>query len=422
MLELLFLLLPIAFYSGWQSARKRYKKNQAPPKKAKPLVKGINYLLNEEPDKALAFFIQHPDIDQYTAETFLLLGNSFRNRGEVDRALKVHQNLIARPNLSTQQKQAAMLALGEDFFAAGLFDRAEHVFQELLQRNAQNRQACQFLREIYEHLKEWEKAIEIVQCEMKIAQPSSQTTTNSTNQGASLTKNHLMAHYYCEIATLELKKGNLYHTELALKKALKADKYALRVKVITGDVALYEEKYTKARKIYFEVIKEDSRLLGALLDKLLTLARQNHSYEKLYDFLLTHYHATHDNTVLEHLLVVVNQPDYPLPFKHIIAVQKVIEKALSENRLSLAAMLQSVNVLLHLHRQTEQANAQIMTDAPTEVALKSELAHLTLLQTALQNHLKGQLPFQCEHCGYQMNDYLWRCPVCRHWDTISQVK
>ncbi|HHC73546.1 MAG TPA: tetratricopeptide repeat protein, partial [Thiothrix sp.] len=405
----------------------RYKKNQASPKPAKPLVKGINYLLNEEPDKALAFFIQHRDIDQYTAETFLLLGNSFRNRGEVDRALKVHQNLIARPNLSAQQKQAAMLALGEDFFAAGLFDRAEHVFQELLQRNAQHRQACQFLREIYEHLKEWEKAIEVVQCEMKIAQPSAQSASQSTpNQKPELTKNHLMAHYYCEIAMLELKKGNVYHVDLALKKALKADKHSLRVKVITGDVALYEEKYTKARKIYFEVIKEDSRLLGILFDKLLTLARQHHSYERFYDFLLTHYHATHDNTVLEHLLLVVNQPDYPLPFKQVIAIQKVIEKELSDNRLSVAAILQSVNVLLHLQNQIQKTTTATtesqVNDSLNDDSLNSEITHLKLLQTALQNHLKGQLPFQCVHCGYQMNEYLWRCPVCRHWDTISQVK
>jgi len=416
MLELLFLLLPIAFYSGWQSARKRYKKNQTTQKTTKPFVKGINYLLNEEPDKALAFFIQHPDIDEYTAETFLLLGNSFRNRGEIDRALKVHQNLIARPNLSTQQKQAAMLALGEDFFAAGMFDKAEHVFQELLQKSPQNRQACQFLREIYEHSKEWERAIEIAQCE--INQPSPEKNNHTATNKHSLAKHHLIAHYHCEIATLELKKGNLYHVELALKKALKIDKQSLRVKVIKGDVAFYEEKYSKARKIYFDVIKEDSRLLGVLFDKSLTIARQSRSYEKLYDFLLTHYHATQDNTVLEHLLSLVNRPDYPLPFKQVLAIQKVIEKELSENRLSLAAILQSVNVLLHLQNQIQQTP----TENQIEDGLNSNAANLKLLQTALQNYLKGQLPFQCVHCGYKMNEYLWRCPVCRNWDTISQVK
>jgi lipopolysaccharide biosynthesis regulator YciM len=416
MLELLFLLLPIAFYSGWQSARKRYKKNQITQKKTKPFVKGINYLLNEEPDKALAFFIQHPDIDEYTAETFLLLGNSFRNRGEVDRALKVHQNLIARPNLSTQQKQAAMLALGEDFFAAGMFDKAEHVFQELLQKNPQDRQACQFLREIYEHLKEWEQAIDIAKCE--INQPSTEKNNHTATNKHYLAKHRLIAHYHCEIATLELKKGNLYHVELALKQAIKIDKQSLRVKVIKGDVAFYEEKYSKARKIYFDVIKEDSRLLGVLFNKALTIARQSRSYEKLYDFLLTHYHATQDNTVLEHLLSLVNQPDYPSPFKQVLAIQKVIEKELSENRLSLAAILQSVNVLLHLQNQIQQTTSK----NKIEDGLNSETANLTLLQTALQNHLKGQLPFQCLHCGYKMNEYLWRCPVCRNWDTIGQVK
>jgi len=120
MIEILYLLLPLAFYSGWKAAKKNTIRQYIKSNKlADDYVKGVNYLLSEKPDKALEVFINHPDVDEYTAETYLLLGNMFRNRGEVDRALRVHQNLISRPSLNSEQKQKAMFSLGKDFFAAG---------------------------------------------------------------------------------------------------------------------------------------------------------------------------------------------------------------------------------------------------------------------------------------------------------------
>jgi len=388
MLEFLFLLLPIAFYSGWQSARKRYKKRNQPKQQNKPLVKGINYLLNEEPDKALAFFIRHPDIDEYTAETFLLLGNSFRNRGELDRALKVHQNLIARPNLSANQRQAAMFALGEDFFAAGMLDKAEKVFKELLQKKPDDKAACKSLREIYEQLRQWQQAIDIAKCEMD----------------GSVAQGRFIAHYHCEIADSELQKGNLYNVEEQIKLALKYDKTSVRVNILKGDVAYYEEKLVKARKIYFDVIKQEAYLLGMLFPKLLKIAEKTSDFNKLYDFLLNHYQKTQDDVSLESLLTVVNSQQTYFLDNGATAVKSVIETELSNSKLGLKTILQSLDVLLRVH--------------DTRPELKQDLA---LLRTALLNHMKGTLSFQCQHCGYKMDEFQWRCPVCRYWDTIAKV-
>lgn len=388
MLEFLFLLLPIAFYSGWQSARKRYKKRNQPQRQNKPLVKGINYLLNEEPDKALAFFIRHPDIDEYTAETFLLLGNSFRNRGEIDRALKVHQNLVARPNLNASQRQAAMFALGEDFLAAGMLDKAEKVFKELLQKKPDDKAAFKPLREIYEQLRQWQQAIDIAHGEVD----------------ESIAKKRLIAHYHCEIAENELKKGNLYNVEKQIKLAAKHDKAFVRVNVLKGDVAYYEEKLVKARKIYFEVIKQEPYLLGMLFPKLLKLAEKTADFSKLYDFLFNHYRKTQDDVSLESLLTIANsQPTYFLDNGK-NEVKSVIEAELANNKLGLKTILQSLDVLMRVHDERP--------------ALKQDLM---LLRTALLNHMKGMLSFQCQHCGYKMDEFQWRCPVCRHWDTIAKV-
>jgi lipopolysaccharide biosynthesis regulator YciM len=129
MIEILYLLLPLAFYSGWKAAKKNNIKQCIKSNKlADDYVKGVNYLLSEKPDKALEVFINHPDVDEYTAETYLLLGNMFRNRGELDRALCLHQNLMARSSLSKDQKESVMFSLGEDYLAAGMLDRAESVF------------------------------------------------------------------------------------------------------------------------------------------------------------------------------------------------------------------------------------------------------------------------------------------------------
>ncbi|MGB3916341.1 MAG: hypothetical protein WBL07_02795, partial [Thiothrix litoralis] len=207
MQEILFLLLPIAFYSGWQAARKRYKERQEQRKEISVrFVQGINYLLSEEPDKALDVFLNYPDIDEYTANTFLLLGNLFRNRGEINRALRIHQNLVARSDLSKAQRTAAMLALGEDFFAAGLLDRAESVFTELLKDDPKHADACEPLRNIYEQLHEWDKAIDI---------------TQYAQQRNKVDRSRLIAHYYCELAIQELQKQNLFRAEETIKKAAK---------------------------------------------------------------------------------------------------------------------------------------------------------------------------------------------------------
>ncbi|MDY6992503.1 MAG: lipopolysaccharide assembly protein LapB, partial [Pseudomonadota bacterium] len=130
MIELLWLLLPIAAASGWLVAKQRDM-----PQSMHPLspyyFKGLNYLLNEEPDKAIDAFIKIIEIDNETVETHLALGALFRRRGEVNRAIRIHQNLIARPALSPQQRFSAMLELSQDYYRAGLLDRAEYLFQEL---------------------------------------------------------------------------------------------------------------------------------------------------------------------------------------------------------------------------------------------------------------------------------------------------
>ncbi len=380
MLELLFLLLPLAFLSGWQTAKKRYTRAQSQKRQLSDnLVKGINFLLDEQPDKALEVFLSHPEIDEYTAETYLLLGNMFRNRGEVDRALRVHQNLISRPSLAKEQKVAAMLAYGEDFFAAGMLDRAEGVFNELIKNNSGDMQACGTLRSIYEQLQDWDKAIEVSLCAEK------QTGTDHSR---------IIAHYYCELAEQEFDKGNIHLVEEYIKSAQKSHKKSNRVLVLQGDLESRKNKPGAALKYYQKAVNNDSRLVGLLDKKLIEATRQLGDIENLCDFLKKLLGKTEDQKILEYwagLTLRYGQDKHPAE-----ALEEEVKKYPSTRALLDLIKLWKLN---------------------QESALS--LQRLDLLEQVLEQHLKTQTEFQCHHCGYKMNDFLWRCPACHHWDTVA---
>ena len=186
--DFLWLLLPLAAASGWLAGwygKRRRESVAAADDLRSNYFKGINYLLNEQPDKAIEAFIKVLEVDSETVETHLALGNLYRRRGEVDRAIRIHQNLIARPNLESEQRSEALLELGHDYLSAGLLDRAENLLQELADGGDYRVQALRQLIDIYEQEKDWSKAIACGHLLEKV------------------TGNHLspvIAHYQCELA------------------------------------------------------------------------------------------------------------------------------------------------------------------------------------------------------------------------------
>ncbi|SEA31751.1 Lipopolysaccharide biosynthesis regulator YciM, contains six TPR domains and a predicted metal-binding C-terminal domain [Thiothrix caldifontis] len=382
MQEILFLLLPIAFYSGWHAARKRYKEREEQRKDVpQRFVQGINYLLSEEPDKALDVFLNYAEVDEHTANTFLLLGNLFRNRGEINRALRIHQNLVARSDLSKAQRISAMLALGEDFFAAGLLDRAESVFSELLKDDPKHADACEPLRNIYEQLHEWDKAIEIAQ----LAQ-----------QRSKLDHSRLIAHYYCEIAAQELQKQNLFRAEETIKKAAKVYPVSARVLVLKGDLAYARNQREEALGIYHQAIEKDTRLIGVLFNQLVNNFNQKDELESLRSFIQQTFAKTQDTKLFGYLLQLARKLG-KLP-----EMRTQVEEYLTKGKPSLNTVVHSTEVLSSLWQE-------------------EKVCDIAQLQIALQRLSASQPDFQCAQCGYKMHGYLWRCPACHQWDTVSNV-
>lgn len=382
--ELLFLLLPFAFLSGWMTARKRYRKSENKSHQlSHNFVHGINLLLDEKPDKALEVFLNHPDIDEYTAETYLLIGNMFRNRGEVDRALKVHQNLIGRSNLHPARKKSAMLAYGEDFLVAGMLDRAERVFTEVMENSDNDPKACAALRIIYEQLQQWDRAIDVTQCVAK-----------NTNEDLG----RYIAHYYCELAQIELDKGNVHLVEQMIESAKKADKHSSRVLVIQGDLSTRKKLPAEALKYYQTAIRQDSRLLGLLNGRLQVVTDGIGKDEKLKKFLMKVIDKSGDIQVLNYLIDVLSRN--AITSKDIEYIEDTFRSGTSSPA-------------------TLQRLVEIWKEHTTD---QEKIAQFDLITGVLQEYLQDRSDFQCQDCGYQMKEFIWRCPACQEWDTVSQIK
>ncbi|WP_299873816.1 hypothetical protein [uncultured Cocleimonas sp.] len=349
--------------------------------------------MSEEPDKALEVFLNYPDIDEYTAETFQLLGNLFRDRGEVDRALRVHQNVIARSNLNAKQKQKAMYALGQDFFAAGMLDRSESVFQELLESNVKwisKSDICSSLRTIYEQTQEWQKAVEATDC-------VKQNTKKSDDSNNLINNDSLISHYYCELADQALREGNLHEVDGYIAKAKKAYKSSTRLMTLQGDVALHQKQYKQALKHYLKAVQEDSRLLNMLSTKIEETANQTGDMPFVQDSLLKLFKKHKDKAIFEVILSLSTKYELTTDVDTLIADTLPTEKLNIES----------------IYRATEYINARKGEFQPEKGML--------LVNQSLGNYLKGSPAFRCEHCGYKMHDYLWRCPACHHWDTVEHA-
>ncbi len=204
MIELgLLLLLPVAMYSGWWFARTLEKRSSNKSRQlfSNQYFQGLNYLLNEQPDKAIQVFLELAEVNKDTVETHMALGSLFRRRGEVDRAIRFHQNIIAKPGLEPEQRTQALLELGEDYMRAGLLDRAERLFAELIETGAHTPSALRSLLDIYQQEKDWKNALEQAQ---RLEQVSGEHMGD------------VMAQFCCEMAEAALAEGDHGRCETAI--------------------------------------------------------------------------------------------------------------------------------------------------------------------------------------------------------------
>ena len=239
-MELLWLLLPVAAASGWWVARREYygRRNRATARNTE-YFKGLNYLIEDKPDQAIEVFTRMAGVDRNTAEIHLTLGNLFRRRGEVDRAIHIHGSLIARSTLTADQRRRAMLELGEDYLRAGLFDRAEELFRELLEQPDHTEIALSRLIHIFQQEKDWRQAI---------------TYCDRLEQIGGESKKRETAHFCCELAEESSQDDD---TRTWLLDALARDPGCARANLLLGRLAMRAGDHRAAIAAFQAVERQD---------------------------------------------------------------------------------------------------------------------------------------------------------------------
>ena len=292
-----------------------------------------------------------------------------------------------------------MFALGQDFFAAGMLDRAESVFLELLESNNKwvtKAAVCEALRTIYEQTQEWQKAIEATNCTKKSLKKDDSNTSNAINLDSIIT------HYYCEIADESLREGNLHEVDNLIEKAKKSYKQSTRLMSLEGDIAFHQKHYKDALTHYIEAIEQDSRLLSKLFDKIDESAKKAGEIQFLFKKLLIIHEKNQDNNVFEAILTLADK------YGSDQEIDKLVDEVLLNKKLPIQSIFKASNYIKDKNQ----------IDNPKE---PSKGIGLEKIHHSLEVHLQGVPSFRCEHCGYKMHDYLWRCPACNHWDTVDQV-
>jgi len=381
MAELLWLLLPIAAASGWfAAARDTKKKVKRISGISSDYFKGLNFLLNEEPDKAIEVFIRMVEVDSETAETHLALGHLFRRRGEVDRAIRIHQNLIARPKIDPEIKSLALLELGEDYLKAGLFDRAENLFNELIEINEHTEKALTQLRNIYQQEKEWDKAISTCQ--------RLETVTNKSMQ-------MLIAQYYCEMAEENFQANKIKETQEQVLKAMHYDDKCVRASILQAKINVQNNDFKSAITSYRQVVDQDIDYFPDILDPMIECYHKLGREHELMDFLTA-------------ILDRYNGISPMLALAELIREEKSDREAMEfmTKQLHKRSSVKGLHWLIELGLKHSEG-------APKE--------HLEILHDLTKKLLKDKPVYECHICGFVGRTIHWQCPSCKAWNTVKPI-
>ncbi len=379
MMELLLLLLPVAAASGWLAAKRSERRAGAVRKNYDPAYfQGLNYLLNEQPDKAIDIFVQMLEVDSDTVETHLALGNLFRQRGEVDRAIRIHQNLIARPTLDRDQRAQALLELGQDYMRAGLFDRAENLFDELIKTNLYQEEALKNLQIIYEQEKDWD------QCLLVVRRLESLTSEPLHTE---------KAHYYCEKAEQACNEKDYMEASNLLKKAQRGGRNCVRATILLGRMDMDRGAYKAAICTFQKLEHQDRAYLSEVLPVLIECYTEVGHRKELKDYLHELFQRNHG---LPEMLALAE----------LIQSEEGNEEAVAfvTNYLQDSPSIEGLGCLILLHKKG--------ADGVEMDTLRRLVTHL----------LDARSAYLCNHCGFTAKSLHWQCPGCRSWSSIKPAQ
>ena len=363
---------PLFFGLGWVAARIDIKQivseSRALPRS---YFKGLNFLLNEQPDKAIEAFIEVVKVDPETVELHFALGSLFRRRGEYDRAIRMHQNLLDRADLAAEQKLQAQMELGQDYLKAGILDRAEEVFSRLESTN-QGMAARRFLLEIYEQEKNWLRAIEM-------------TKQVETDPRA-------LAQYYCELAASEAASSRPDAARRHLDQALDANRKCVRASLLCGDLERSANRIDPAIEHWKRIESQDPTYLALVAQRLVEAYRDAGRAEEGLRLLAGYLERYPSLDLLDTVF------------------QQTLEAEGAEQAYTMVRdELKRNPTLLGLDRLLE---AQIISAGSPD-----KRRDLELVRNLVHGHTRRLARYRCESCGFEARQFHWHCPACGGWET-----
>ncbi|RZA21685.1 MAG: lipopolysaccharide assembly protein LapB [Lysobacteraceae bacterium] len=374
-------LVPLAALAGWVIGRRggeRHSDSQV-SKLSTTYFRGLNYLLNEQPDKAIELFLHIAELDKETFETQVALGHLFRRRGEVDRAIRLHQALVQRPDLNDPQKVQALLALGEDYMRSGLLDRAETVFSDLAQIDQRAPQALRHLIGIYQAERDWEKAIE-------------NASRYEAATGEPMGK--LVAQFECELADRQRSAGEIDAARASIARAYAADSTSVRAGISEGRIEAEAGNPVGSIRAFERAARHDPEYLPVILPALLE------GYEKVGE-------RTGARAFLAEMC------EHYRGIAPVLALTKMVE---AEEGVGVARRYlgQQLKDRPSVRGEAALIDLTLAENGDAEATLH-DLKHIT------DQLLVRNPSYRCNRCGFGARSHHWQCPSCKEWGTVKPL-
>jgi len=378
----LWLLLPVAAASGWVTARRTRTsvtaKGESPRQFSQQCIQGLNYLLSEQSDKAIQLFVELVDVDEDTVETHLVLGSLFRRRGEVDRAIRIHQNVVARPSLSIEQKNSALLQLGIDYLKAGVLDRAESIFLQLVEDKSASADVFRYLRKLYEKEREWTDAILMAEKLEKVSGQSQKIR---------------IAHYHCEMVENHVRERRDNDARESIQKAIATDPNCMRAFIQSGDLLTSLGKHKEAIQSYRTALEKESYFSPLVMKRLYDLFSADENLRHFPDFVHKYVDYQHDASARFFLIKTYEG----------LGDQEKVREMLQDELKRDEASPYIVRSYLEMMRDNTQGEIK---------------ESFEVLERLLEMRLSTYMACHCTQCGFESNVIFWQCPSCQNWGTV----
>ena len=384
MLELLFLLLPVAAAYGWYMGRRssQQDKQENANRLSREYVAGVNFLLSNQQDKAVDLFLEMLKEDSGTVEAHLTLGNLFRSRGEVDRAIRIHQSLMESASLTFEQRLLAVQQLGRDYMAAGLYDRAEDMFNQLVKEQDYQVFALEQLLIIHQATSDWQSAIEVAERLVKLGKDN---------------RRKEIAHFWCELALQAMSTDDLDKATGLLKKAASADKLCARVSIMQGRILMAQDEFGKAADALKRVLEQDKELVSETLPMLQECYQHLEQKQPWAEFLKR---CVDENTGSSAELMLAD------------IVQQ--EEGREVAQLYINRQLQRHPTMRVFHHLMDYHLADAEEGRAKEC--------LVLLRDMVGEQIRTKPRYRCHKCGFTAHSLYWHCPSCRAWATVKPIR